>query len=250
MKLLLNRISIALILLTACDIKNNDIAPSSSFFHIYDNNQFSASFIPLDVIQTTDEGYLILTGTRVESSDFVGVGILRVDAEGNFVQQSTLPPNFVHPVANWLALNDSYYFFCMDANSLQTQLYALDQEGNIADPIGLGLTLPQHASLDGQEFIVLSYDNENRATLLSIVTPEGNITSGQSFAIGDGEGVDEPIIDHYTRTGRQFPFTTGRLDNGTYYFNGFFNFTLSLVFTDLTNGALGVGAGPAGRWWF
>lgn len=226
--------------LASCDIKDNDVSPSMSFFRIYDNNQFNASFIPLDVVETTEGGYFILSGTRLESSDFVGVSIIQVDEEGKFISESTLPPNFVHPVANWLFLNDTYYFLCMDAISLQAQLFAVDLEGNIADPVGVGLTLPQHASVDGEEFVVLSYDNENRVTLLSIVNPDGSVTNGQAFEIGDGEGVEEPIIDHYTRTGKQFPFTTGRLDNGTYYFNGFFNFTLSLVFTDLTNGASGV----------
>ena len=228
-------------LFTACDISDNDIEPSESFFRIYDNNEFNASFIPLDVIQTADEGFLILSGTRQETSDFVGVRIIKADQSGNFIQQSTLGPDLVHPVANWIERDSVFYFFCMEATSLQAQLYSLDQDGNLNDPVNVGLTLPQYATRDEDEFLVLSYDNANRTTVLSLINPDdGSITSSQSFTIGDGDGAEEPVVDHYTRTGKQLPFTAGRLDNGTYYFNGFFNFTLSLVFTDLQNGVAGV----------
>ena len=226
---------ILLVAFTSCEISDNDVEPAESFFRIYDNNQFGASFIPIDVIQTSSEGYLILSGTRLETSDFVGVNIIRTDDAGNYLDQQTLAPNFVHPVANWIDIDSTYYFFCMDGGTLQTQLFSMDAGGNLTGPTVVGVTMPQHASLDGQEFILSSYDNENRATLLSTVAVDGSISASASFPIGDGEGVEEPVIDHYTRTGRQYPFTTGRLDNGTYYFNGFFNFTLSLVFTDLAN---------------
>lgn len=235
----LTTILIGCVLVSSCDISDNDIEPSESFFRIYDNNQFDASFLPLDVIQTSNEGYLIISGTRLETTDFVGVNIIRADKAGNFLDEEVLAPNFVHPVANWMAIDSTYYFFCMDDASLQTQLFSVDADGTLADPILVGVTMPQHASLDGQEFILSSYDNENRATILSTVSVDGSITASATFPIGDGEGVEEPVIDHYTRTGRQFPFMTGRLDNGTYYFNGFFNFTLSLVFTDFS-GATGV----------
>jgi hypothetical protein len=46
--------------------------------------------------------------------------------------------------------------------------------------------------------------------------------------------VEEPIIKHYIRTGKQYPFEVGKAPSGLYYFNGFFNYTFSLVFTDLT----------------
>ena len=95
-------------------------------------------------------------------------------------------------------------------------------------------------SQDNQEFVLLSYDNENRNSVLALVSPDGTVTNSQNFTIGEGEGVEAPIVEHYTRTGRQLPFQSGRLDNGTYYFNGFYNYTLSLVFTDLTNGVTGV----------
>jgi len=47
--------------------------------------------------------------------------------------------------------------------------------------------------------------------------------------------VENPIISHFNRTGKQLPFHTGRTTDGSYFFNGFYNYTMSLVFTDLTS---------------
>ncbi len=58
------------------------------------------------------------------------------------------------------------------------------------------------------------------------------VTASKAFSIGAGEGVEEPVINHFLRTGKQFPFFTGKTGN-LFYFNGFYNYTFSLVFTDL-----------------
>ena len=107
-------------MLIGCEISDNNIEPGESFFRIYDDNRFEASFIPIDVVQTSDQGYLILNGSRQETSDFIGVEVMKVDDQGEFVRWFTLPPNYVHPVANWLTINDTHYFFCMDETSLLT----------------------------------------------------------------------------------------------------------------------------------
>jgi hypothetical protein len=50
-----------------------------------------------------------------------------------------------------------------------------------------------------------------------------------------GDDIEEPIINHFIRTGRRFPFQVGRIPGGLYYFNGFLNYTFSLVFTNLSS---------------
>jgi len=227
------------ILVNACS-EPNDTEPSVNFLKIYDDAHFNASYIPIDIIQTEDEGFLILSGTRLESSDFIGIYILKVDREGNFLNDIFFPETIVHPVAGWLPMNDTYYFFAMNATNLGVQLFGVSQGGNVLDPIDINTTYPLHASVDGDNFLLLSYDNNSKSSILSVVTPDGNIQASKSFSIGLGEGIEEPVIDHFTRTGRQFPFITGRSGDGLYYFNGFYNYTFSLVFTDLN------GDDPAG----
>jgi hypothetical protein len=42
-------------------------------------------------------------------------------------------------------------------------------------------------------------------------------------------------MEHFVRTGRKFPFAVGKAPNGLYYFNGFYDHTFSLVFTDMVS---------------
>lgn len=223
-----------LVLISGCN-DPNDTEPSVNFLKIYDDTRFNASYIPIDIVQTIDEGYLILSGTRLESSDFIGVYVLKVDKDGNFVNHITFPETVVHPVANWLLLGDTYYFFAMNSTNLSVELYGVSQGGNLLDPLTVNMTYPLHASVDENNFLLLSYDNNSKSSVLSVVTPEGNIQNSRSFTIGPGDDIEEPIIDHFTRTGKQFPFLTGRSGDGSYYFNGFYNYTFSLVFSDLNS---------------
>jgi hypothetical protein len=119
-----------------------------NFLKIYDDTRFNASYIPIDIIQTNDEGYLILSGTRLESSDFIGVYVLKVDKDGNFLNHITFPETVVHPVANWLLLGDTYYFFAMNSTNLSVELYGVSQGGNLLDPVTVNMSYPLHASLD------------------------------------------------------------------------------------------------------
>ena len=230
----LNRIWIllAILVVTACN-EPNDTEPSVNFLKIYDDARFNASYIPIDIIQTSDEGYLILSGTRLESSDFIGVYVLKVDKDGNFINHITFPETVVHPVANWLLLDDTYYFFAMNATNLSVELYGVSEGGNLLDPVSVNMTYPLHASVDGNNFLLLSYDNNSKSSVLSVVSADGGIQNSRAFTIGPGDDIEEPIIDHFTRTGRQYPFLTGRSGDGLYYFNGFYNYTFSLVYTDL-----------------
>jgi hypothetical protein len=206
----------------------NDTEPSVNFLKIYDDSRFNASYIPIDIIQTEDQGFLILSGTRLESSDFIGVYILKVDKDGNFLNDIVFPETVVHPVADWMLMDNTYYFFAMDAVDLSVKLYGISQGGNLLDPVNVNATYPLHASVEGNNFLLLSYDNNGKSTILSLISPDGSSQGSKGFSIGPGEGIEEPIIDHFTRTGKQFPFLTGSSGAGLYYFNGFYNYTFSL----------------------
>jgi hypothetical protein len=123
----------------------------------------------------------------------------------------------------------------MTSVGLQTQLFEMDAEGTLNSPIDVGGSYPAAAAADGSNFLLLSYDNFNKLSVISVVTPTGNVGQSKGFSIGAGDAVEEPIINHFLRTGNQLPFLVGKTPAGQYYFNGFYNYTLSLVFTNLND---------------
>ncbi len=231
-------IIIPLVIFSSCDLEDNDVIPTNRFTKIYDNNRFDSSITPIDVAQTADGGYIIVNSRRLENTDFLGINVMKVDELGNFVSQTDLADNFVQPIADLMLIGGNFYFLCMDATSLVVHLVAIDDSGAVTDPAAVsgGLFYPLHATIDGTNILLQSYNNDNKETDISIIGTDGSISASQSFTIGSGQGVEEPIIEHFTRTGKSLPFMVGRTTGGTYFFNGFYNFTLSMVFTDLSSG--------------
>ncbi len=220
-----------------CDIGDNVISKEASFLRIYDDSQFDGSYIPLDIQQTEDDGYLILAGKRIEESNFIGIQVLKLDKEGGFEGVTTIETEYVHPVSNFLKTEEGYFFFCMHAISLQAHIMAIDEDGVLLSATPVPNTYyPLAAGLaDNGKFILQSYDNMEKQSVVAIVGADGKIGAKQGFGIGAGEEVEKPIIEHFTRTGRQLPFRAGKASNGMFYFNGFFNYTFSLLFTNLNN---------------
>ena len=224
-----------ILLLGGCSNESDPVSDKSNFTRIYDNDQFNASFYPIDMKQTSDGGYLILGGRRIQDSNFSGIYIMSVDEFGDFISEQEVDESFVNPIGPLLENNGKYFFFCMTSVGLQTQLVQMDAEGKLSDPIDIGGSYPAAAAADGNNFLLLNYDNFNKQSVVSVITPSGSITQSKGFSIGAGDAVEEPIINHFLRTGQQFPFLVGKTTSGQYYFNGFYNYTLSLVFTNLIN---------------
>ncbi|SMD38847.1 hypothetical protein SAMN04488029_3906 [Reichenbachiella faecimaris] len=223
--------------ISSCDIADNkDVDPADSFLRIYDSHQFDHEIRPVDIVQTAEGGYLFLGNYRREDVDFLGTYVSSADEEGQFVRNTYLTDDNVHPVGKFLELGGEHYFISMDAVSLQAYLNQVNDSARIVSTTGLGVTYPMYAENDGEDqFVLLSYNSLDRTTMLSLVNADGSIAAQSAFGIGAGQEVEEPIIDHFTRTGRELPFFAGRSVNGTYYANGFYNYTLSLLFTDLSD---------------
>lgn len=221
------------LLLVACTNDSDPLADKASFIKIYDNSKFSASYYPVDIKQTHDGGFLILGGQRLEDTNFSGTYVMKTDEFGAFVSDYETETDLVNPVG-LLESNNKYYFFAMDAANVATQLVEMDADGKMNAPIAVGNTYPTAAAQDGNNFILLNYDHGNKQSVLSLVTPTGQISKSKAFDIGAGDdNLDEAITDHFLRTGRQLPFFVGKTPAGQYYFNGFYGYTLSLLFTDL-----------------
>jgi len=224
-----------ILLLGGCLNESDPAADKGNFTRIYDHDKFNALFYPIDIKQTPDGGYLILGGRKIKDSNFSGIYIMKTDEYGGLVSQQEVDETFVNPIGPLMENGGNYFFFCMTAVGLQTQLLKTDAEGTLTDPVTIALSYPAAAAADGNNFLLLSYDNFNKESVMSVITPSGSINQSKGFAIGAGDAVEEPIISHFLRTGKELPFFVGKTTSGQFYFNGFFNYTLSMVFTNLTD---------------
>ncbi len=76
-----------ILMATACLEESTTALDEKAFTRIYDNDQFDASYCPIDMRQTADGGYLMLGGRRLDSTNFSGIYILKADRFGNFVKE-------------------------------------------------------------------------------------------------------------------------------------------------------------------
>lgn len=220
--------------LIACSNESDPQIDKSSFIRIFDNDRYNASYAPIDVVQTSDGGYLILGNRRLDNTNFKGIYVLKTDEFGQIQIENEIEESLVNPVGPLMESDGKYYFFCMSSIGLQSQLISITNDGEVNNPVSLGSSYPAAAALDGSNFILLSYDHINKLSVLSVINPNGDLIKSKGFSIGAGDAVEEPIINHFLKTDKQFPFAVGRTNSGQYYFNGFYNYTFSLVFTDFS----------------
>jgi len=222
----------------SCDIKDNEVAPGLTFTKIYNNPAFSGDYDPLDIQQTSDSGYVVLA-----ASDSWNVYLLKADTEGEFAWELTLPEPYVNPVSSLIEINGAYYFFCMDEITLGTYLMKIDLSGGAPEVVHSypDITYPLHASLNPDfTMLVQSYNRDARATTLTKLDADFSIDWQNKYDVLDD--AEEPIIEHLTRIGERLPFFTGHIEgagnSGYYFLNGFYNFTLSLMFVRANDGEL------------
>jgi hypothetical protein len=225
-------------LFSSCSEESNPTFDTDNFTSIFDNNKFDASYFPIDIRQTPDGGYLILGGRRLTDSNFTGIYLLKADQFGNFVKEIEVDKTSVNPIGRFTEYDGKYYFFCMDPISQAAQLADVDADLALVTitPVQGGLTYPAATSFADNRFVLLSYNDESKESVISLVSVSGGVEKSKGYSIGIGKDIEEPIINHFIRTGRQYPFEVGRIaSTGVYFFNGFFNYTFSLVFTNIAS---------------
>lgn len=214
-----------------CGISDNEIEPQLRFSQIYDNGIIGQDYFPLDVIQTPDQGYLVLAA----SNDW-DIYLLKADSAGVFDWERPLSEPYVNAVPQLISDGANTYFFCMDEVSLETYLMRVDESGN--DPEEFlrypDIQYPLAASQTDQgQVLLLGYDRVVRNTQLNLLNASFTEVWDEGYPVFTD--VEEPIIGHLTRTGDRLPFFTGESTQG-FFFNAFRNFSMSLVFVNSATG--------------
>ncbi|WMN07234.1 hypothetical protein QYS48_28235 [Marivirga arenosa] len=235
----LKLILLSLIIFSACS--EEEVSPQQSFLKIYDDANYNAAYSPVGLQKNLDNFY-ILSERSLRSSDFSGINIVTTDSIGNFINEQPLEENLVAPTKSLQKIGNTLYFFCMDRNTLRPYLASISENGELSTTaLNTTASYPLAANTtSNNNLLLLSYDPDGLNTILTEVSREGQILQQAAYSIGPGSDVQDPIVDHFTKRSARLPFFCGQTAGNRYYFNGFFNYTLSLVFTDFSDNPTGV----------
>ncbi|WP_018342436.1 hypothetical protein [Cytophaga aurantiaca] len=220
----------------SCDMKKNKEAKPSGFLKIYNENTYSNQYTPLDIEQTSDGGFLILSAAKIEISAFPGVYIMKIDKDGAVQATELLSDIYVSAAPNLVRNGNQYYLVCMDRQNLGTYILEVSESGESDQHAFIDvIQYPLSVELDeaSGQLLIQHYNKDDLQTLVTRVSTTGSVSASRAFGIGSGGfDVEQPIIDHLTGNGKKYPFLNGKLSGNTYYFNGFYNYTLSLCMFD------------------
>lgn len=221
--------------------KKSNVNPENIFTKIYSDPNSDISYYPLDISESGSGGYYILGATTIDTTHtWLNTYVARTDKFGELQWSVILDIPYVNPVSNLINVAGEFFIFCMDEVSLGTHVLKIDEGGQTASQVAsLGAIIYPLAvsKTPDNGFLLLSYDRISRNSTLSKIDASFNITWQSQFNVV--EDAEEILVDHLIKTGKNIPFFTGYVGSGnaTHYFaNGLYNYTLSLLFVNATNG--------------
>ena len=219
------------------------IEPTERYLKIYDDRIYNASYDPISIVETETGSSLVLTEINLANSSFSGSSIIRIDSVGDISNTSAVAENFVAPVGSLVTIGNMHYYATMDEQSLLVHFIPVASDGTVGDPIPVNSTLRYPLALSktrDDRLLLLSYDPNNRLSVISIINIDGTVAQSQGYSVGPANDVEPIIFNHFTDPSSALTFFVGETSDGLFYFNGFFNFTLSLVFTNFGDDPTGV----------
>jgi len=234
MKRYFNYLVFNLVIITlnvSCSSDEELIKPRNSFTRLYETQQFKDEYQPLSIVQTSDSGYLTLSRTEQWKAL-----LFKSDEEGKTEWLQTLDEPFVNPLPQLFSQDSAFYMFGMNELSPSLEVYLVDPIAGTSDRIqtlsAVKYPLAVHRTPDDQ-WVFLGYDRDSQSSTIHAFSASFSEVWNASYEVQ--EDVEEYVIDHIAGVGSSLPFFVGT--NGNYvYFNGFYNYSFSLVFADLSGG--------------
>ncbi len=238
---------ISMVVATSCE--KSTIEKENIFTKIYSDPNSDISYYPLDIKQTADGGYYALGAISIDTTrTWLNTYIAKIDKEGEMQWSSKIESPYVNPVGNIISAGGEDYIFCMDNISLQTHVLKIDNAAATASHVAtIGeVEYPLAVSqIEGGGALLLGYDRVKRSTVLAKISTSFELVWRTEFLVM--ENAEPILVDHLIKTGKSLPFFTGSVGKGdaTHYFaNGLYNYTLSLLFVNASDGSrTGVGQG-------
>lgn len=227
-------------LMISCDIKKSDVEPSEEFAKIYDHPDMNLEFYPVDLAQTDDGGFLILSlYTDTTLSTFPLIYLLKTDNAGVKQWEYWVDKAYSSAVPALIPSGSDFYFVCMDAVNQETRVMQVNTlAGEVAEFMPLLLQYPLYTMQDVEgNIMILNFDRQRRTSILTQYSAA--FAEQWSLEFGIIDDVKSQIENHLARTGKQYPFFIGEVGSPArshYFVNCFYNYTMTMLFAHATEG--------------
>ena len=230
-------IAILLLILSGCEINQNEIMPEDGFMKIYNHPDEQLALYPESVLELPEGGYIFISAVKDENAEieYPYASLVRTSKSGELIW--TMDYAWLAPTSKLILQNGSVSFVAMNqqfnayvisidlSNGMETAQHALD------------MTMPLSAYSDEQgNLVVLGYDFVTQSSWISKYNSSFQLQRSNKLPVNND--LVYLVQGHLNKTGQDYPFFIGGYSNnsGTGYFvNCFYNYTLRTVFLDVSS---------------
>jgi len=225
-----------LLLISGCDIRDNEVKPLESWTRIYDTESLDDSFYPEALAQTDTGDFVIVFRYRNDESTFPATGVMSADKDGIFNWFSKVDLPEVNPTWPMFEKEGAFHIMGMDEITLAPTVLQVDLANQTLSRVAEvnGVVFPLSMADVGVGYVLQAYAPDDLATQLLFLDNQFQPVWEEKFSVL--EDAEQRIISHLTAIQGNYPFFCGTTAD-RYFFNGFTNFTLSMVFVPKGGGS-------------
>ena len=230
-------IAILLLILSGCEINQNEIMPEDGFLKIYNHPDEQLALFPESVVELPEGGYIFISAIKDENAEteYPHTSLVRTSKSGEVTW--TMDYDWLAPTSKLILQNGSVGFVAMN-QQFDAYVISIDP-GNGAETAqhALDMTMPLSAYSDEQgNLVVLGYDFVTRSSWISKYN--SNFQLQRSNKLPVNTDLEYLVQRHLNKTGQDYPFFIGAYSNTSgsgYFVNCFYNYTLRTVFLDVSS---------------
>ena len=226
--------ALLLLLLSACEINQDEILPEDGFIKIYNHPDEQLALFPESLVEMPDGGYIFITAVKDENADieYPYTSLSRTTASGEI--SWTMDYDWLAPTSKLILQNGSLGFVAMN-QQFDAYLISIDpNSGTVSGQHALDMTMPLYSYSDaGGNLVVLGYDFVTRSSWISRYNSNYELQRSNQLPVNTD--LEYLIQRHLNKTGQDYPFFIGEYSNSSgsgYFVNCFYNYTLRTVFLD------------------
>ncbi len=214
------------VLFTGCS--KEEFQTGDAYIRIIDHPVAGSRFHPLALAATSN-------GTLVWGAmgDWTPVAIW-LDAEGLPTHSWVAPSGMVAPVQGVIQAEGRTFSCVMDPVSLATIVLDLSTPGAATEEKRFsGIMYPLALATDrNNQILLLSFNRFDRRSVFTVFQPDWTQTVQRSFP--NYQEIDELLLDHM-QFKKRYPVMVGQTLDGSYFMNGFVNYSFSLALLNAEN---------------